>query len=793
MIKKTLKFTLSALLLSAAGSAFAAGPVTLSDGTEVSWKDFADVINGTTKPTAATVSETAKNEALQAYNDALDEQTSAAATVKELQDNLNALTKQLAVANDTLTARIQTRDGIMPQTVTKNLKYADAGWFKTQQTAFNAFKDIYDAEAAGGEVWYYVPTSGRSRTLYLSFVNPGSAIPATGATYTKATADEFYENVIKASAVTFTSVKVFLGFEENSTTAYNYTVGSNGLYSVPNYSSTTAKADLLNIVESGFITLGEQSTGATESVPTAAYTWANNRVQAQQAIVDGLKGQITKAQEDLEEPTATLNDANEAVATKKAAYDKAVEDYDAAVEKAAADALLNYQDVTLNANVDATTAITASDYKGTIDGNNKVINVASGNLFKKFSGQLSNAAINGTFASSYATATFDNVAVNAGTAFRYYDGHGTLYATAISSLGQLGFVARESFGVDFANSKLAAKSETTTVYDITVYGAATSQSYVTKNGTTLTGKGGATVTIGDNVFVKSATSDLTGINNVYYADGGVNVCDNVLIKDGVNFYCPEDITATALTYERSFSEGMNTVCLPFTLSHNENITAICEYDRETTEKFWFTYVAGDIEANTPALLFAAAGFENIVLSDVKVAKTDNQVVGPAGNDQANSRSFGTLKKVNAGEFSGEFDSNKVYGLHGDKFQLAGTSASFNPFRMVISSLNAPAAAMPNAPRRIAIADENGVDITDLIIGDNYEVNGVEDIVSDAPEFGISGGQGEIVITSDVDYGKVVVYTVDGKAVAAANVVAGTTAVNVEKGLYIVMGKKVMVK
>lgn len=791
MIKKTLKFTLSALLLSAAGSAFAAGPVTLSDGkTTVSWKEFADVINSGKAP-VADVDSTAKATAWKNYTDAL-------ATQKEKQkavDDQQALVDAAQEAYDTENGKIKGLEDALNrvQPATRIPKYSDYKWFNDQRSNYNSVLD-YVTNLTGGEpnVIYYL-SAGLSKVLYLSFdgVTPSKPANTDKAAWTTVSVSKFYEDVIESSSVKFSSVKVFLGYKAGSTTEFNYTVGTDGYMSVSGYSSAD-KEGVFDAIATTFETMSMQD-ASTTAEPTQAYIDAQDTLEAQEDLVAVKLADLNKEKAALTPLQTALNTANETVATTKAAFIDEANKYDAAVEKAAADALQNYQEVSLNANVDANTAITASDYKGTIDGNSNVINVASGNLFKKFTGQLSNAAVNGTFAGSYAGATFDNVAVNAADGFRYYDGHGSQYATAINSLGQLGFVARASFGVDFANSKLAAKSETTTVYDITVYGASTTQNYVTKNGTTLTGKGGATVTIPDNVFAKSATSDLTGINNVYYADGSVNVCDNVLIKDGVNFYCPEDITATALTYERSFSEGMNTVCLPFTLSHGENISAICTYDRETTEKFWFTYVAGDIEANTPALLFADAAFENIKLAGVKVAKTDNQVVGPAGNDQANSRSFGTLKKVNAGEFSGEFDSNKVYGLHGDKFQLAGTSASFNPFRMVISSLNAPANALPNAPRRIAIADENGVDITDLIIGEDYEVNGVEDIVSDAPEFGISGGQGEIVITSDVDYGKVVVYTVDGKAVAAANVVAGTTAVNVEKGLYIVMGKKVMVK
>ena len=99
---------------------------------------------------------------------------------------------------------------------------------------------------------------------------------------------------------------------------------------------------------------------------------------------------------------------------------------------------------------------------------------------------------------------------------------------------------------------------------------------------------------------------------------------------------------------------------------------------------------------------------------------------------------------------------------------------------------------PQGPSRrvsdpLAILDEKGIEITDDII------TGVKNVAEETSSLNIAGGQGEIVITSDADYGKVEVYTMAGGVAAVADVMAGTTSVSLQKGIYIVMGKKVMVK
>lgn len=440
--------------------------------------------------------------------------------------------------------------------------------------------------------------------------------------------------------------------------------------------------------------------------------------------------------------------------------------------------------ITLTGNVDPKDVIT-KEYAGTIKGNGYVINVPSGKvLFDTFTGNLREVAINnGAFASSYSKATFEKVAVNSSTGYRFYDDHAIL--TTFDTLGELGFKARDYFGVD--NNILAKLGDATKVYSVTVYNAdkTTKTHYVQIKDQDLYDVDATTTLNLDNKFAKSATGDVAGLNlvNVYY--GVNNVCDNVVITDKENFYCPADITATNLQYGRSFSKGQNAVCLPFalTVDVSDKLTSLCKYDGETTEKFWFTKVSESIPANTPALLVVEEGFTLNNLHNITIKKTEEQIIMDEGNKEDPSKSYGLLRQCSRSEIAGEMNSHKVYGMAGGQFRLAADNANFPAFRMVL--LSGYETASGNA-RRIGILDENGVEITE-------DQTGVESVKNDASSLNVTAGQGEICFTSEADFGNVAIYTQDGKVATIAKVTAGTTTVNVQKGLYIVMGKKVMVK
>ena len=522
-----------------------------------------------------------------------------------------------------------------------------------------------------------------------------------------------------------------------------------------------------------------------------------------QDAIDNAENDLNDAQEDVtayqEKVTAAQQEVKDAEADLKTA-------------QAAADsnAFNNYKSIQLTNNIEVTSSIT-ENFDGTINGNNNVITVKGvASVFNdRFYGHLYNAAINGKFAQSINGASFDNVAVNAGNnSFRFYDEDGKLN-NDIKSLGQLGFIARSLFGVNDNFTALVTLDDYTKVYSVSVYNGPNNtaqQNYVTCNkDKEMFGKDGQ-VTIPVNNFAKSATDDIASLKipNVYYVVDGNNECANVVIegekvgegddKAYKSFYCPEDIKATSLTLNRSLKAGMNSVCLPFVLNRAYGgINAVCTYNQETKDGFVFTFIEGNVPANTPVLLFADNAISEISLSDIQINATDaSQITKPTVSKTGKSACYGTFKSVLAGEFEGQTSAESVYGLNAGKFQKAGASATFAPFRVAIVNY-AESASVAAAPRRIIIKNEDGDDITDLIIDEDLEISGVADIEEEALAFNVSGGQGEIVITSDADYGKVVVYTMDGKAVESANVVAGTTTVNVQKGLYIVMGKKVMVK
>lgn len=496
--------------------------------------------------------------------------------------------------------------------------------------------------------------------------------------------------------------------------------------------------------------------------------------------------------------------ADQTAETKKAAFEQALKDYNDAVENASETALNNYMDVTLTGDITVDNTIT--NFNGHIEGKNHIISLGNAtSVFRTFSGSIVETAINGKFSTANNNAIFNSIANwNGDNTGVYYDPNGARTGN-IATLGELGFKARANFGVDFSTGKLVTLSASTKVYDITVYDGPNenTQYYVVCDNTTMNSQAGV-VSIKPNTFAKSATNDLNkDINNVFYAQGANFICDNVVIVDDLgkgadnktiraNFYCPETITASNLTLNRQFNSGANTVCLPFALNQNyTGITAVCTYDLENDNGFQFTSHEGDVPANTPVLLFTN-GIENLELSNIKIEKTgENQMTEAIGNNTSESACYGTFKTVNAQEFLGKSKAESIWGLNKGKFQLAGETATFAPFRMVIASEPKNPGLTPAAARRIIIKDEYGDDITTQFIDDN--TSGVDDIEMNAPAFSINGGQGEIVINSDAEYGKVLIYTVAGQVAAAAEVTVGTTTVNLPAGVYIVMGQKVMVK
>lgn len=767
IIKKYAKCTLvAAAVLAANVSAFAQVKLNGIDE-ELSWADFVAAVNTPSKASTIVPETTELTNAKTAYNAAVEAQKKAA-------DDVDA--KETAVADaqtaynngvNTLNNLVAKRDAIKPDTERKNYD-----WFTENKNAYTAFEDAYTLETPGEkpQIWYYVAPSTRGAgTLYVSFLDP-KTYTVGGNTLEAVNQQKFYDDVVSKEDVKFGSVRVYLGTEYNGTLQ----------------GTVANKADVLTVIGTLFTTAASQDAFMTTG-PTKAYQDANDAVDKQTAANDTLLTKLNNAQTDLTAAQKALTAANNDVTSTKATLDAAQASYDQTVSAA-----LN--NVTLTKDIEAASTVTAA-YAGTINAGNHILTApANGSLFTRFTGELSNAAVNGAFATNFSGAHFANVASWNNGNGAYYDEQNN--RTAYTDIAEFGYAIRKNYGVDF-NGSIVAATLNTVVYKLTVAEVnSTSTQYVQYNNGFSTPNGAYTLPA--NRFAQSATTDIKDLKiaNVYY--GTNNDCASVVITDGQDFFCPVDVNAASITYNREFKKGMNSVCLPFAVETTDftGVTALSTYDREADDKFWFNGVAGEVKANTPVLVICGenGGSLNMTTTGGVVKKTDASQIAKGATASNGSTSYGTFKRVSADEFNGAFNASTIYGLQGGEFHPAAVNganaATFPAFRMVVASATAATNA---APRYVGIVDEFGVDITENLLGsDNNNVAAIDGVeVTEA--MSIVGGFGVITFTSAEDYGYVNVYSLDGKVAAAAEVVAGTTTVNVAKGLYIVEGQKVLVK
>ena len=796
------------------------------------------------------------NTQLQGYNN----------DVTRYSGQVTSLTAQLDDAKDDLATAQKDLDAATTykpvETVDPDFeKIYDAAY--DYESAYLSYNYLTGENNASISIWYKIePYTRGTQTIKLAFVNPNQD------GWNQCTTISAFDEVIfpesNPDGLTFAKLYVYLGpiytGAANNCVDYNKPDTStligdaiDALKTVKASFTTTTNEPVYND-EGG--KLQQAVTDAQNTVDTLTadrrtantnLSTANQNVADTQAKIDGYtktvgtdgKTQQQTLQDAVETAKSNAADAEAAVTSAQETYDNAVADSAAKAEAATAAeaavktaeagvqtaannaAKVNYNRVTLDGNVEANTAITAETFSGTILGNGFTITNKSGKtLFDTFSGRMSNVAINGTFAEFTNGGSFNNVAYWPGnnTAGAYYDVAGT--RTAYSDLGALGFETRDNgFGVNFSENALTslAVNEGSKVYSFTVYNFTTNNSSadpiisqsapnyaVISNGTINTAAGA--LNLPANTFAQSATDDVAGmgLTNVFYGAANNYVADDVVITDGQQFCSPVDLTAKALTYNRTFAASSNgeatmtTVCLPFEISKDliSNITAVCTFDKagvkDGKDIFWFTK-KGDSEtigANTPAVLITdGQSFELPEMENVALSKTAKMIVSrESDNADDNSIAFGNFKRVGVGEFAGDYSAEmgQMYGLQGGVFKPAGAGSTFPAFRMVIKCEQLPTVA--KAPRYIRILDEDGIDITDFTTGINNITSSDE-----MTEFEVIGGVGEIIFNTEEDFGSVPVYSMEGKMVKMAEVYAGSTSVNVAKGIYIVMGKKVLVK
>lgn len=849
--KRMFRFASAFLLLAVGSSAYTvaeAQEVTLKDGkTKLSWAAFANAVNNPSQ-----IKGSASQEAIDALDGAKANLKAAQNVAKTKADDLTAAKNALQVKEDSLTMwqnQISTYSGLLSGYNSKLTTYqAELATLNTQLSTYSSdlteeeknytmelpaslkkiianareFSTLYSAGETGGKVFYKKSASGfggKSVTLTLAFTE--AAPETTGWTETNTIGLYEYLGIDTESVMKVNKLEVYLGSD------YNAVMGSN-VCTVSSYQGVTEYVVQLAVNEITNLNLQESLKTKTYKNPSEIERLKGlindlktEKIPAANNLISSVTGNVNKVNNLIEATTAKINayiapvapkttsvqnemkadvqakqalkdEADAVVAEKQKAVDDAQTAHDKSIADSAAAALDNYKTVQLNADITVAAADLVGNFDGVIIGNGHVITLgeSAASVFNNFSGTLSNVAVNGKFAASVAGAKFSNVAAW-NSVGAYYNEAGAK-TDNIGTLSQLGYLVRDNFKADVANNKIVAMSTegVSPVYKLTVYNInSTPIVYVQEsNGALL--KDGAAYDIPANTFAKSETRDLKGVANIFFDD---NTCESVVISDKNDFYCPVDLVAAKVSYNRNFAAGKQAVCLPFELTAStfgsDNVEYICRYDKEDEARFWFKKIGGAIPAYTPTLIHAKGAFTMAYITNVTIKATPaSQITEDEGDVTDPSKGYGMLKKATRDEFNGVEYGYSIFGLTtSGTFKRAADGVALPALRLVVSSKYGPN-TVNGGPAKSLGTDEKGIGILE-----EDGTTAIEDVAANVAAVTVVGGQNEIIFTAEADYTKVGVYSIDGRLAATADIKAGTTSVNVPTGLYVVMGKKVLVK
>lgn len=252
---------------------------------------------------------------------------------------------------------------------------------------------------------------------------------------------------------------------------------------------------------------------------------------------------------------------------------------------------------------------------------------------------------------------------------------------------------------------------------------------------------------------------LTNPNALIYADAdatGANAndivgetCANLTITEGNAFHAPKAFTATKVSYDRAFNTAdgyVSSFVLPFAMNTDDVDGKVYKFNAVNGDNVNFTEVTGQLEANVPYLIVAnsANPFSTALANGVQIAATPEKMEVTANNAPgfAHIGSYNTTKVTSTAEAT-------YYGYTGGKFVKANTG-TLNPFRTLIKA--------------------TGTTATQFSLKLDGEVTGI--------------------IGVNTELGKVDVYNLEGKLVRS-QVEAATALQGLEKGVYVINGKKVM--
>ena len=261
------------------------------------------------------------------------------------------------------------------------------------------------------------------------------------------------------------------------------------------------------------------------------------------------------------------------------------------------------------------------------------------------------------------------------------------------------------------------------------------------------------------VDFEAVRDGLTNPNALIYANAGATgaaandivgeTCANLIINEGYTFHAPKAFTATKVSYDRAFNTAdgyVSSFVLPFAMNAANVDGKVYKFNAVNGNNVNFTEVTGQLEANTPYLIVAnsANPFSTALAKEVKIEATPETMEVTANNMQ----SFAHIGSYNTTKVTSE-NGTTYYGYTGGNFVKAN-NGTLNPFRTLIKA--------------------TGTTATQFSLKLDGEVTGI--------------------IGVNTELGKVDVYNLEGKLVRS-QVEAATALQGLEKGVYVINGKKVM--
>lgn len=240
--------------------------------------------------------------------------------------------------------------------------------------------------------------------------------------------------------------------------------------------------------------------------------------------------------------------------------------------------------------------------------------------------------------------------------------------------------------------------------------------------------------VGKGVFEQTNVCEYCGKTNVS------SQVSTISIKDGKTFKGNSAISGVSISYSRTISSDMGTVCLPYALdvsqkSNNAKYYTLGRYD-DVNDVLLFDEVTSTLPAYTPAIYIRVGATTTLDLSmsgTVMSSALNNNVTTNAARD-ANWSMVGTIKNGTASE-----SGNSIYYLKGGSFHRCNDYITYKPYRAYITGPNVGASVkafniwddtedalnsvISEQSGEMQLYDLNGRKVKDVRNGQVYILNG----------------------------------------------------------------------